>query len=239
MTANLEPAELEYLVEYSKRKFVEVRIDEAGRIRVSAPKGASEAAIRIAVNERRPWIETQLKALETVLSRVANGPKERVWADGEKFLYQGKGYPISIHVDPALTEPHVQFKNKVLEIHTAHDDEATLRALLKKHYTRACKTLIIERLNHFQPLIGVKSKSMSIEDSQSKWGTCNSAGHLMFNWRLIMAPTDVVDYLVIHELCHLKHMNHDRSFWRLVGKYCTDYEKKQAWLACYNAHMSL
>ncbi len=68
-------------------------------------------------------------------------------------------------------------------------------------------------------------------------GTCNSKRELTFNWKLAMAPLDVIDYIVIHEMCHMVHMNHDRSFWRLVGKYMPNYDEKQAWLA--NSHWKM
>lgn len=85
----------------------------------------------------------------------------------------------------------------------------------------------------------VKPKTIEVVESITKWGSCSSSKKLTFNYRLAMAPIEVIDYVIIHELCHLIHMNHDRSFWRRVGSIMPDYKKKEEFLARYGHFMTV
>jgi len=85
----------------------------------------------------------------------------------------------------------------------------------------------------------VKPRSIRITDSKATWGTCDSQLQLTFNWRLAMAPIEVIDYVVVHEMCHMVHLNHDRSFWRLVGKMSPNFKEQENWLASSSWKMTV
>src|SRR6185312_12477776 len=110
---------------------------------------------------------------------------------------------------------------------------------LKKFYINSCKTIVAERVKIYQKQLKVNTKMMEIVESKAKWGRYSSDRNLAFNYRLAMAPIDVIDYVVIHELCHIHHMNHDRSFWRRVGSIMPDYKEKEAFLARHGHSMLL
>lgn len=118
-------------------------------------------------------------------------------------------------------------------------NEEQRRAELKRFYFAACKKVIQERIVAYQQKLKVKPKSIDIVESQTKWGSCSWDKKLTFNYRLIMAPPEVIDYVIVHELCHILHMNHDRSFWRKVGSIMPDYESKEAYLRIHGREMSL
>ena len=99
--------------------------------------------------------------------------------------------------------------------------------------------VVEERIKIYHKQLKVNPKIIEIVESKAKWGSCSSNRKLTFNYRLAMAPIDVIDYVVIHELCHLLHMNHDRSFWRRVGSIMPDYKEKEAYLARNGHLMSL
>lgn len=145
----------------------------------------------------------------------------RAYEDEGKFLYLGKYY--SLH--------------ELIE--TAELSEEQLQLKLKKFYFSSCKKLIGERITRYQTQLRVKPKSIEIVESRTKWGSCSSDKKLTFNYRLAMAPVEVIDYVIIHELCHLLHMNHDRSFWRRVGSLMPDYKEKEEYLARYGGAMTL
>jgi hypothetical protein len=90
--------------------------------------------------------------------------------------------------------------------------------------------LVEDRIRHYQGQFKVRPRGIQINDNPAVWGTCNGQRQLTFNWKLAMAPAEVIDYIVVHELCHMTHLNHDRSFWRLVGKLLPDYKARQDWL---------
>lgn len=114
-----------------------------------------------------------------------------------------------------------------------------LRLRLKKFYFSGLKKLVNERIVPYQTQLRVKPKKIEIVESANKWGSCTSGKVLAFNYRLAMAPVEVIDYVIVHELCHLLHMNHDRSFWRRLGGVMPDYKGKEAFLAAYGHRMTL
>ena len=139
----------------------------------------------------------------------------------ELFLYLGKGFPLHELLDE-IPETEVEIQSQ-----------------LKKLYTKKTKQYVKKRVTHFEKIIGVKAKSITVVDSPRTWGTCNSNKDLTFNYKLSMAPTNVIDYVVIHELCHIHHMNHDRSFWRKVGMYDPNYKQHQAYLEKFGGVMTI
>lgn len=139
----------------------------------------------------------------------------------EKLLYMGKEYLIEELI-------------KVNDI-----EEEVAEKLLKKFYITSCKKVIAERINIYQKQLRVKPKTIEVVESKKQWGSCNSKRELTINYRLVMAPIEIIDYVVVHELCHLLHMNHDRSFWRLVGSVLPDYKKRQEFLNLYGCAFTL
>ena len=110
--------------------------------------------------------------------------------------------PIQANEDPALVNKHKKYARKIFEA----------------------------RVAYFQQFTGGNYTSITIRDQKTRWGSCSGRGTLSFNWRLILAPPEILDYVVVHELCHLTHMNHSKEFWGLVGKILPDYKVRRNWL---------
>lgn len=110
---------------------------------------------------------------------------------------------------------------------------------LKKFYITNCKKIVGGRIKIYQQQLRVKPKLFEVVESNKQWGSCNTKKELTFNYRLVMAPLEIIDYVVVHELCHLLHMNHDRSFWRRVGSVLPDYKKRQEFLNLYGCALTL
>jgi predicted metal-dependent hydrolase len=89
---------------------------------------------------------------------------------------------------------------------------------------------IADRVNFYLPTVGESPTRITIKEQRKRWGSCSSLGRLNFNWRIIMLPQSVLDYIVVHELCHLVHHNHSRDFWNLVGSILSDYQECKQWL---------
>ena len=103
-------------------------------------------------------------------------------------------------------------------------------AYLEKKYRQAAKRYIYERVEYYIELTGGHYSSIRIGDQKTRWGSCSSNGTLSFSWRLMLAPPRVLDYVVIHEICHLKYMNHSKEFWDMVSMYDPDYKEHRKWL---------
>lgn len=217
MQIQLEDQILQLHVQYAKRKKISLQIDMAGLIIVKAPAGAGEEMIRSAVLRHGEWILESLR--KNAAARQLPAPKE--YQEEGRFLYLGKEVLLHELID------------------TGERDPEKLKLELKKFYFSSLKKLVAERLPRYQTLLKVKPKSVEIVESRTKWGSCSSDKKLTFNYRLAMAPPEVIDYVIIHELCHLLHMNHDRSFWRRLGSVMPDYKEKEAFLARQGQFMTL
>ena len=101
---------------------------------------------------------------------------------------------------------------------------------LEAIYRKAAREYFPKRVSHYARMLGVTYGKISIRDQKTRWGSCSSEGNLSFNWRLILAPPDVLDYVVIHELCHRKEMNHSKEFWALVESLMPEYKERRKWL---------
>lgn len=217
MKIEFENQTIEFNVEYGNRGKLSIQIDSLGFITVKAPNATSDAIIIRAVEHHGKRILEKLN----VLAEARNKPKTREYQDQGKFLHLGKEY----------------FLHELID--TGELDEEELKKNLKKFYFTSCKKIIGERIKIYQNQLKVKPKSIEVEESTTKWGSCSSSKKLTFNYRLAMAPIDVIDYVIIHELCHLHHMNHDRSFWRRVGSIMPDYKEKEEYLARHGHAMTL
>jgi predicted metal-dependent hydrolase len=226
---------INYEIKYKKRSSIGVFIDLYGNVEVHAPKGTPDEKIYNLLEMN--WNEIQSKVKE-MKDRLL-GPKERVYEFGENFLYLGKAYPIHISHDHQIKLDYVVFEDGKLHIYVSQLDDEKIKQALKRFYYQQCKSLVEKRIQSNQRNFKVKPTSIRITDSKRTWGTCDSNRQLTFNWKLAMAPLHVIDYVVVHEMCHMVHMNHDRSFWRLVGKIIPDYKACESWLALSNWKMTV
>ncbi|WP_411346255.1 M48 family metallopeptidase [Paenibacillus sp. WLX1005] len=205
-------------VEYSKRKKVAIQLDPNGLLTVKVPNGTSDEDIT-------RFVQRNSKPILDYLHKLAERqplPETRTYAEAEDtFMYLGKEQPLQ----------------SLISVEDA--DEEELRVRLKKFYFTSCKKIILERMQPYMQQLKVKPKSVDIVESTTRWGSCSYDKKLTFNYRLAMAPIEVIDYVIVHELCHLLHMNHDRSFWRKVGGLMPDYKDKEEYLARYGRYMSL
>ena len=144
--------------------------------------------------------------------------------------YLGESYPLHMRLDPALKKTQLDFDGKAFHLSSPNSGRIEIEPILQSYYTRILKKRIDERIAFYQSHFKVKPKGFAIEDSKLRWGSCNSNRQLTFNWRLAMLHPEVIDYVIVHEMCHLVHLNHDRSFWRLVGKLLPDYKSSMAYL---------
>ncbi|NOU95902.1 DUF45 domain-containing protein [Paenibacillus sp. LMG 31456] len=217
MKIQFENTSIEFNVQYGNRKKLSIHIDSLGFITVKAPNDTSKEIIISAVEHHGKWI---LEKSQNI-AKAREIPKAREYQDQGKFLHLGKEY----------------YLHELIE--TGELNEEELKKNLKKFYFLSCKKIIGDRISGYQLQLKVKPKTIDIVESSTKWGSCSSDKKLTFNYRLAMAPIEVIDYVIIHELCHLLHMNHDRSFWRRVGSIMPDYKEKQDFLARHGQSMTL
>lgn len=225
---------LYFEIKYKNRTSIGIYLKN-GMIEVQAPRHTPDEKVIQVLEEK--WDVIQQKLGE--LNEQVHGPKNKVYDHGESFLYLGENYPIKITHDSTIDQDNVAFDGQVLHIYVKQLEDEKIRQALKRFYYKQCKALVEKRIISNQSYFKQKPRSIRITDSKTTWGTCDSNQQLTFNWRLAMAPMKVIDYVVVHEMCHMVHLNHDRSFWRLVGKIMPDYEEQENWLAYSNWKMTI
>lgn len=142
----------------------------------------------------------------------------------------GKPCPLHVSLDEALKAPTLRHAEGAFYLTLATKTPIPIEPLLKPVMTKLLKPVVEEFIKDLQSEFRYKPKSITYESSEVRWGSCNGKRDLTFNWKLAMLPKAVVRYVVVHELCHMTHLNHDRSFWRLVGKLEPEYKSAMAFL---------
>lgn len=217
---------IDFNIIYKKRKTMGIYIDLYGNIEIRVPKDTANEHIISLVESKWNWIVKKSQEMKD----KTGGKTEKLYEDGEEWLYLGEEYPIVIIENVNNKEDNVVFKENKLYVYVKDIKEDNIKQALKRFYYRQCKSIIEKRIKLYQAEFKTKPRGLKISNTKSNWGTCNSKYEMTFNFRLAMAPIEVIDYVVVHEMCHMVHLNHDRSFWRLVGKIIPDYEKRKAWL---------
>lgn len=209
-----------------RRKRIALIVHRDGNIEVRAPQHATEAQIADFVRNQADWIRGRL-------AHVAATPRRR-WVSGETLLFRGEPHVLEVRPQQGGRAGVTAQDGTLLVIipHT-HDDgaraESVRRAVHRWMVDRALE-VTRDRLPALAERVGVSPRRVTIKDMKTRWGSCSTKGNTSISFRIVMAPPEVMDYLIIHELCHLVHPNHSREFWTLVRSHLPDCDDHRAWL---------
>jgi predicted metal-dependent hydrolase len=208
--------ELPYRIRRSDRaSHVRVSVDPAGAVEVVLPRRSPASAAPAAVAELRPWIERRLRETSAVRAAIA--------ARGATLPYLGTA--LALTPQPGRTRVHRRGEQLLVP-----GDAERAPAAIERWYRRAAAPEIAPRLDAAAQALGTTYTTLSIRGQRTRWGSCSARGAMSFNWRLLLAPEPVLDYVVWHEACHLRVMDHSPRFWALVRRHCPDYEEHRRWL---------
>jgi len=206
--------ELAYTIRRSPRaRRIRVKVDPYDGVEVVIPQRATKREAQAAVTELRPWIERRLQEAEAVKRRLAPPP------GAVPFL----GAQLRLHHDANRTRAHR--KGDALHI-PAHGAQQAL----ERWYRTQARSEIAPRLHAATQALGRPHTTLAIRNQRTRWGSCSSTGAMSFNWRLMLAPEPVLDYVVWHEACHLVVMDHSKRFWALVERHVPSYREHRSWL---------
>ncbi len=214
----------EFKIEKSKRysKKVSLRIDKDGRVVLTFPWRISE---KEALNLVRDNLQ-KIKASVQIFS------EQFVYNGGDTLLYLG--VPRKIVFDSSVLVPFSYNMDKFV-LNPRYVDNVYV--LARRWLVKKAEEYLPKRLMELAQKLGVRYKKVQVRDVRSRWGSCSSKGTISLNWRLIMAPIDVIDYVLIHELAHIVHPNHSKYFWRYVATFCPDYKLHRSWLRKNGQHL--
>ena len=205
------------LIRFSdRRKTLALKVVD-GQVVVYAPTGTSQQRIDTFVQRSQSWIDKQQTKQQKQQAEVAN---KTYTLDGQ-FMYLGRPYTLA----QLLAEDI--------------DTDQPLQAQLIHWFQQQAKRLLAQKTHAMSARIRQSYRSIRLGYYRSKWGSCNSKRVLSYNWAIVQAPEAVIDYLVAHEVSHLKHMNHSAHFWALVEKLCPDYQTHRTWLRDHGHRLGL
>jgi predicted metal-dependent hydrolase len=216
-------SEIPYTVRRSSRaRRVRVNVHAHAGVEVVLPTRTPERAAAAAVRELRPWIERRLGEAQEALARVA--------ARAGTLPYLGT----ELELVPQAGRTRVHRKGEQLLV-----PAGDARPALERYYRRAARTEIGPRLDRATALAGSRYADLSIRAQRTRWASCSSNGRMSFNWRLLLAPEHVLDYVIWHEVCHLEILDHSPRFWSLLERWCPDYRQDREWLRLNGATLVL
>lgn len=194
-----------------RRKRLVLQVLSSGEVVVKAPLGVSEALCHHFVDQHKEWIAQQY---HQCISRPT-------YCEGEVFWYLGEQYPLRL-VSSALEA--LSFDGNFFYLRA---DTVNIPQLFEQWYRKKAYELLSQRCYVWADVMRVTYTHLSVRDTQTRLGSCSSTNRLNFSFRLVMAPLELVDYVVIHELAHCRFKHHQKSFWDFVGMYCYDYQSKR------------
>jgi predicted metal-dependent hydrolase len=198
----------------SRARRARVNVDPLTGVEVVLPDRASDREAAAVVAELRPWIERRVAELERARAVVA--------ARGATLPYLGQ--TLQVVIEPGRTRAHRRGAALLVPSGTAR------LPALERFYRRAAHREISARLDDFCGQVGTTYARLSIRGQRSRWASCSRTGAMSFNWRLLLAPEPVLEYVVWHEVCHLEVLDHSPRFWRLVADRCPSYRQHMRWL---------
>ena len=218
----------------ARRRSFQIRLLSATEILDTAPTGAS-------LDQELEILRCNAAGTEEPPIGRAAAPPDATNASlthGATLLFRGEPHALLLLAD-GQKKPHVSYSPCSITVHlgelVGEADHPLVMQSLKKWYLSAAQSTLLERLTYWAGQIGVQPQRLSLRDQKTRWGSCSSRGGISLNWRLIMAPPPVIDYLVIHELCHLRQPNHSPAYWREVARWCPDFRLHRQWLRQHGA----
>lgn len=226
---------IEYKVVRSRRKTLSLQVSY-GQVLVRAPYGVDDKFINTLIEKKSAWLKAKIAQQSQVDDFCCD------FSQGSTLFLFGQLVTLDItFAKQAQTLLTNDINNKqILIIVLAErnqkklNNKVLLAAAVKKHiekyFKQQAEDIIPVKVATYSQLTSLTPVSIKIRQYRSRWGSCNSRGELSFNYLLMMLPIDVINYVVVHELCHLEHLNHSKEFWQLVAKHFPQYTKAKKWM---------
>ncbi len=203
----------------ARRYILRVRPD--GSVRVTVPRGGSRGEAQRFLERQAAWI-----ARERARVREAHVPP--LWKDGTMLWF--RGHEVALRVQGEGRARRVCYGERSVPAPEAAGETASLRARVEADLRAIAREELVPRLHELAALHDLVVTGVTIRNQQSRWGSCSKNGRIALNFRLVQMPSEVRDYILIHELMHLKQQNHSRRFWRLVERACPGFRAAERWL---------
>lgn len=206
----------------SRRKTIQITVDRGGELILSAPVGCSEAEMAAFVRDKRRWIYTKLAEKEALWSPA---PDKR-YVNGEGFPYLGRSYRLLLVGEQDVPVKLARGRFRIRRKDAPRGDEH-----MRKWYREHARPWIEKKVNRYAGRVAVEPGGVVVQELGYRWGSCGKGGTLYFHWRTILFPPRIVEYIVVHELVHLREPHHTPEFWLRLERALPDYADRKRWLA--------
>lgn len=206
---------MDYTVVRQNRKTATIVISDQLEVLIKVPKYVTKKQIEAIVLKNEAWI---IKTLEKKRQLI----EEKDWYHTKKIMYRGKYWPIEIVTKVGAIQK-VDFTEKGFII-VSDGSESTNRQLVEQFYRKQAKEQLTKLATEYAKLVGVQFKKITIRNQKTRWGSCSSKGNLSFNLKILCASQEMIEYVVLHEIMHLKHFNHSKEFWKEIEGFMPDYK---------------
>ena len=219
-----------YTVIRTNRKTISIKVTVDGNVIVAAPSRCSEATLEAILHKKATWIIAKINEMKSKRQLLAS----REYENGESLKLLGKDYSLQV-IYGDYKKCTAKFNNMLFTLllndnMVVEKRKIAAKETLTKLYREIAKVLLKERTDYYSKLYNFHPARITIKEQKSVWGSCSSIGNINYNWKIIMSSLAVVDYIVVHELCHLVHHNHSTEYWRLVESILPKYKECQNWL---------
>lgn len=200
---------------------------EDGVVSILVPKQVELERIETLLKDKQRWIKEKL-----YLHQQQQSAPKREMLSGEAFPYLGRNYRLKIQTGK-LQAVKLRHGRLLITLPKVMRQEHIVREMLTHWYRMQAELRFKEKVKRYASIVGVEPTDVSVKTFKSRWGSCNIKGEIQFHWKIIMAPHRIIDYVVVHELCHLKHHDHSPVFWKSVERIVPDYLECKTWLRAF------
>jgi hypothetical protein len=227
---NHQVEDIQFSFSKSNRRTASLFVERDGSVSMIVPEQLSLDDVEGIIKQKKAWIYRSLAEWQDLNASRVN----REFVSGETFLYLGRGYKLKVasglKADLVLKDGHFLIKDK--KLHACAN-------VFKTFYREKGKAKISERVAYYQGKAGVRPGDIKVMELGHRWASCSPDGSLNFHWKCMMAPLSILDYIIVHELCHLHHLNHNDAFWNEVDKVLPDYRNRREWLKINGASFNI
>ena len=214
-------------IQKSKRKTLSLhckQLNEENHLIIKSPISCSDSIIQTFVNEKKDWVNKQF----TKLNQYNHLKFPTLLNDGKVLYFLGKPYKLSLQNH---SKSSVFFNENNIVCATPKETSNTdKKKLLTQWYKQLAKDILTDRTLYYANQLKRNVKSITLKQQKTRWGSCSTLGNINLNWLLIKTPLFVINYVTLHECCHLVHMNHSKAFWNLVESHMPAYQRAKQWL---------
>ena len=235
-----------YTVARSKRRrrTIAFVMESPSALKITAPVRASYSSIRSVIEKQTNWIKRRLREFQRAVDAAKSPSHEQSFHHGASLMYLGHAYKLVVTQDQSLPQGCQLYPHRLcVNVHTESlnaknlQDEVRLEILL--WLKKRAKVKLQKRMDVWASRLGVHYQKMVVANAERRWGSCNVQNVIRLNWRLIMAPLAILDYVVVHELCHVRHKNHGPRFWGQVASIMPDWKARRKHLRLIGGGLKL